>query len=416
VTPPAGKRSSTTSSPAAKRAPFELLAFTAAPVAGALVVVELEGRFAAAQGSRFARQPVLVVEAGDDRPRLELAPVRATLAGGRWRSAYAIPAETFPGARFALGLRGTLLELPAPDEPDDADRLTALAREANSLRRALEAAEAEVAATSADLGAAVSAARDEALAKSTDRITALEAELAEAREEAEQRAQAEQERARLAEEGAEQLAAARAADAEARVRAAEERARVAEAGADERARVAEEAALAAGSGIEVLRAELAEERERSRLAIAELEAARRRADALRNAAAAEAAARASLAEDDATQPLAAGAIGFDEDDDATRPLVIDFDDEDDATRPLDIAVANDDDATRPLDIAAGAGASAAPAQPVTLSSRRGRTVRPQTSPATAHAAAPRGPGPWIAVGALALFAFALLGLLVGFLP
>jgi hypothetical protein len=155
--------------------------------------------------------------------------------------------------------------------------------------------------------------------------------------------------------------------------------------------VAEEAALAAASGIEVLRAELAEERERSRLAIAELEAeleaARRRADALRNAAAAEAAARAALAidddgDEDATQPLAADAIAVDEDDHATPP------------------------------VAAGSTS----AQPVALSSRRGRVVRPQSAPASAHATAARGPGPWMAVGALALFAFALLGLLLGFLP
>jgi hypothetical protein len=58
-----------------KRAPFELLAFTAAPVASGLVVVEVEGRFTA-QNGRFTRQPVLVVEAGDDRPALELAPTR----------------------------------------------------------------------------------------------------------------------------------------------------------------------------------------------------------------------------------------------------------------------------------------------------------------------------------------------------
>ncbi len=56
-----------------KRAPFELLAFTAAPVAGGLIVVKLEGRFTPENG-RFTRQPVLVVEPGDDRPRLELRP------------------------------------------------------------------------------------------------------------------------------------------------------------------------------------------------------------------------------------------------------------------------------------------------------------------------------------------------------
>ena len=48
-----------------------------APVAGGLVVLELEGRFAP-QNGRFSRQPMLVVESSDDRPRLELAPIRAS--------------------------------------------------------------------------------------------------------------------------------------------------------------------------------------------------------------------------------------------------------------------------------------------------------------------------------------------------
>ena len=124
---------------------------------------------------------MLVVEPADDRPRLELAPVRAEVHDAYWRGAYAIPAEALPGARFALGLRGTLLELPAPDVLDDTDRLTALAREANSLRRALEAAEAEAAtaraeadAASAELGTAVLAARDGALAESAERIASAE--------------------------------------------------------------------------------------------------------------------------------------------------------------------------------------------------------------------------------------------------
>jgi hypothetical protein len=256
-----------------KRAPFELLAFTAAPVAGALVVIELEGRFAAApaQNGRFPRRPMLVVEPADGRPRLELAPIRAELHDAYWRGAYAIPAEELTGARFSLGMRGTLLELPAPDPLDDTDRATALAREANSLRRALEAAEAEAAtaraeadATSAELATAVLAARDGALAESSDRIA---------------------------------LADQRATDAEARVQAAEQ------------------ATAAAVSGIEVLRAELAEERERSHATI---------------------------------------------------------------TAPTQIA-------------------------PVA------------TASSSSHATASRGPGPWIAVGALVLFAFVLLGLLAGFL-
>ena len=127
-----------------KRAPFELLAFTAAPVAGGLVVIKLEGRFTPENG-RFSRQPVLVVEPNDDRPRLEFAPIRARRDDGRWRGVYAIPAEAMPDARLALGVRGTLLELPAPDESDGTDRSSVLAREANNLRRALETAEAELA-------------------------------------------------------------------------------------------------------------------------------------------------------------------------------------------------------------------------------------------------------------------------------
>ncbi|HWH93423.1 MAG TPA: hypothetical protein VNT03_06140, partial [Baekduia sp.] len=128
---------------ARSRAPFELLRFTAAPVVGALVVLELEGRFA--QSGRFSRQPVLVLDRGEGRARLEFSPVRTALDRGRWRGAYAVPADAFAGARLALGVRGTLLELPAADEPDDGERLTALAREANALRRALEAAEADAA-------------------------------------------------------------------------------------------------------------------------------------------------------------------------------------------------------------------------------------------------------------------------------
>jgi hypothetical protein len=267
-----------------KRAPFELLAFTAAPVAGALVVIELEGRFvvAPAQNGRFSRRPMLVVEPADDRPRLELAPIRAELHDAYWRGAYAIPAEALAGARFALAMRSTLLELPPPDALDGADRLTALTREANSLRRALEAAEAATAtahaeadANAAELGAAVLAARDGALSESSDRIATLEAELAEVHRRATD-------------------AEARGTDAEARVRAAEKATRAAEA------------------GTEVLRAELAEERERSRSVTA------------------------------ISDP---------------KPTV-------------------------------------------------------SASPHTAH---PRGPGPWIAVGALVLFAFVLLGLLAGFL-
>jgi hypothetical protein len=231
---------------ASRSAPFELLAFTAAPVAGALVVIELEGRFSAQGNGRFTRQPVLVVEADDDRPRLELAPVRGELHDAYWRGAYAMPAEALHGARFALGLRGTLLDLPAPDEADVTDRLVVLARETNSLRRALEAAETEAATAIAE----ITAGHEQVVAELTARTDA-----------------------------------------------------------------AEQAARAAVAGTDVLRAELAEERDRARTAV-------------------------------------------------TEPTVI---------------------------------------APV------------QTHATPPHSTTHRGPGPWIAVAALVVFAFVLLGLLFGFL-
>jgi hypothetical protein len=339
------------------RAPFELLGFSAAPVPGGLVVVELEGRFTTTAG-RFARQPVLVVEAAQDRPRLELAPVRTALDDGRWRAVYAIPAESYNTARFALGLRGTLLDLPAPDEPPDGDRLVALAREANTLRRQLEAAEAaaasaraEVSASAAELGAAVIAARDEAraessarLAESAERIAALEHDVAEAHR-------------RSAEDAAELRTAHESAladlnrrhdqalaDAEAR---ADERVRAATADADARAQAAEE-------GIAVLRAELAEERER-------------------------APAPPATADADQTQVLP-----------AVEP------DEEDDTRPFTVAEERDVE-TRPLGPA------------------RREPVREPVVPDAPRRPAQRSAGAWIAVAALALFAFVLLGLLLGFL-
>jgi hypothetical protein len=293
-----------------KRAPFELLAFTAAPVAGGLVVVKLEGRFTPENG-RFTRQPVLVVEFGDDRPRLELAPVRARRDDGRWRGVYAIPAEAMPDARLALGVRGTLLELPAPDEPGDSDRSSVLAREANNLRRALEAAEA-----------AAATARDAALAESADRVATLEAELA--------------------------AAEVRAAGAEVRATDADTRA----AQAEDRARAAESAARAAEAGTEVLRAELAEERERAR-------------------------------------PVVAAASGDGDDDGAAAP---------------ETPAAADDATVVRGPVRPGRPRPRAVADPVT-------SVTPVATPAPK----PRGPGPWIAVGALVLFVLVLLGLLAGLL-
>jgi SWI/SNF-related matrix-associated actin-dependent regulator 1 of chromatin subfamily A len=435
------------------RSPFELLRFTATPVPGALVVVEIEGRVAAASG-RFARRPVLVVEAGADRPRLELAPARATLVDDRWSATYAIPAESYDAARFALGLRGTLLDLPHPDEPTDADRLTLLAREANALRRQLEAAErdaadarSEATATAGELGAAVSAARDGALAESADRIAALEQELAEARaaheaaladvtaeREARDAALAEaraNHEAALAERTAERdardvaLAEARAAheaalaertaerdaalaqaaeerdaarardaaaldEAQARAEAAEERAVLAERRAEaaeaalaqaddgqdavdaQRLAEAEARARAAAEGIAVLRAELAEERER----------AQARTD----------------------EPPASSSLWADEDDtDPDRTQVLSPVRDEDDTRPLERTPR---DEPRPRD------------EPTSRDRRTasGETLRPLERgalPRERHGA--RGVGAWVAVAALALFVFVLLGLLLGFL-
>jgi hypothetical protein len=297
-----------------KRAPFELLAFTAAPVAGGLIVVKLEGRFMPPNG-RFSRQPVLVVESSDDRPRLELAPIRARRDHGRWRGVYAIPAEAMPDARLALGVRGTLLELPAPDEPDGADQLSVLAREANNLRRALEAAEAATATTRAEADATATE-QEQAVAEAQARADAAEQRVAEAD-------------VRIAEEEV------RAAGAEVRATDAETRATQAEA----RARAAAEAARAAEAGMEVLRAELAEERERAAAVVTQ------KPDA----------------------PDAAGSTDAD-------------------------VTAVHRSAVRPS-----------------------RPTGDPVAPASTHVTEPRGPGPWIAVGALVLFAFVLAGLLAGFL-
>jgi colicin import membrane protein len=362
------------------RSPFELLRFTATPVPGALVVVEIEGRVAAAS-ERFARRPVLVVEASAaaDRPRLELAPSRSALDGDRWRATYAIPAEAYDAARFALGLRGTLLDLPAPDEPTDAERGTLLAREANRLRRQLEAAEADAAAARAEataaageLGAAVSAARDGALAESAERIADLERATAETRAAHDEALAGSAERivdlerevaeARAANEAA--LADLQAAHDRATTESAERRA--AEADAERRrADDAEARALAAEEGIAVLRAELAEERER-------LEALR----------------RAEEAEGPTTPGV--GALWA-----ASDPA-----DDEDETRVL-ASIPDEDDDTRPFTTREERTAVGEPLLPL----ERGALQHPPPR---------RGPGAYVAVAALILFVV-LLALLLGFM-
>jgi len=344
------------------RAPFELLRFIAAPVSADVSVVELEGRFA--QQARFARQPLLVVEEGEG-PRIELSPVRAVRDGERWSATFAIPLSALDGATFALGVRGTLLDLPPPDVADDGDRLAGVAREANALRRRLEAAEdevaaarAEAAAAASELATAVPAAAEAARAEATDRILALERELVVVHRQSAQ--DVEEARAEVAGSQQEAFAAALA-----RAEAAEQRAEAAEAAADARAMADERAdepdarADAAAAGVEVLRAELAEERERAQTTIADL--------------------RAQLDESRA-------GLGDD-------PTALVEPDADPATHVLSSV----DDAPAPRKNPRPPGAPPPTREPL-------------------HRPAGPAPSRWVAVGALALFLFALLGLLLGFLP
>ncbi|MDX6717013.1 MAG: hypothetical protein QOH30_3571 [Baekduia sp.] len=396
------------------RAPFELLRFTASPVSADVGVLELDGRFP--QSARFTRQPVLVIEARDV-PRLELAPLRADRDGERWSAVYAVPLGALDGGTFALGLRGKLLDLPAPDPADEADRLAQVAREVNGLRRGLEAAEdvaaearAEVAATEARLVAAVAAARDEAEEAAAQRIAALEADhaftqaagaehraaleadLVEARSRAVREVEDARAEVARAQEAAHAAATARAEAAERRAEDAERRAEQAERDADavtdertveaERraeaeiqradeaealARTAREAAATAEAGVAVLRAELAEERERSQAVIADLQ------DQL-------AAARGG--EEPTTRVAEAGA--------QTTTHVLE------PVRGAGAGATGDADDDRPRTLKTPTPVVPTPHEP----------VRHHTGPS---------PGRWIAVAALALFFFVLLGLLLGFL-
>jgi hypothetical protein len=365
------------------RSSFELLRFGGSAVSAELAVVELEGRFAGQRG-RFARPPLLVIEQ-DDAPRVELAPVRSTLHDERWRGSYAVPLRALDEGRFALGARGTLLELPAPDWVDDGDRLAALARDANGLRRRVEALEDDVAAARADADAA-RAALDQAVAdveqavraETAQRIDDLEREVVEAHKIAGSDAAQARKEAETARSTAVQQTAAEhdvrvragerlAAEADARAEAAEERARA----ADQRAEEAEDRARVEAAGAEVLRAELAEERERAQGAIEELLQRLEGGPGDPPTAQAPAPERpAAPADPETTQ----------------APPVTDKQDE---TRPI------------PL--------SQRPAGP----RRAGLTAPPAPEvPRVQH-----GPSlsPWVAVGALALFAFIVLGLALGFL-
>jgi len=234
-----------------QRTPFELLRFTATPVTAELALLEVEGRFAGQRG-RFGRRPLLVVETGAGEPR-ELAPVRDAADDECWTGTFVAPIGAAGGGSFALAVRGTLLDLPAPDLLGNGDRLAALAREANLLRREIETLEAERDAAAAqaravreERDAAVTEARETAEATAAQRIAALEEELDTAH--------------RVA--AADAAQAREAADAE-RLAAVQE--------LERRVQEAEDRAAARAAGVDVLRAELAEEREQSLATIADLQ-------------------------------------------------------------------------------------------------------------------------------------------------
>jgi hypothetical protein len=341
------------------RSLFELRRFSAAPVSADLAVVELEGTFGGTRG-RFTRQPVLVVEEPGGGPRAELTPVRVRHDDDRWYGVYAAPLRALDGGTFALGAGGVLHELPAPDATDDGDRLAAVAREANRLRRRIEALEAQrdvaaadAAQARAELEVAVAAARDEVAAQSAQRIDDLEREVVAAHE----TAAGDAERARAAADGERHAAIG---ELEQRLAEERERAEVAQA----RAAAAEERERHEAAGADVLRAELAEERERAQAAIAELQ---ERLDAERADEP-----RTTVAPRRVTEP--------------------------DPTRTMDLPAAEDDDERGPVPIA-----------------RRPppRHQAPPAAPPVQH----RGPAlsPWIAVGALFVFAFLVVALLLNLL-
>jgi len=308
--------------------------------------------------------------------------------GGRWRGTYAVPADALENAdSLALGIRGALLELPPPDV-DEGDRFAALAREANALRRALEAAELDAAEAEGRLRERVDAAeyaaitaRDEARAEAQRGREESAAELTRVREEADaELARVREELARVREEADAELARVREeADAElARVRDDS-------AAQLEQARGESEAELARGRQEAEERAAAAEER----AAALEIDAAAARdaqADERRRAEAAVADLQASLEQARADEPPT-----------GDEPLATE-------TQPITLASDRDGDDDEDGD---------EPTQAVPALGRRRRSGQPPPEgwvPIHREPSAAR----WIAVAALLLF-FVVLLLLLGFL-
>ena len=183
-------------------APFEVLRFAVVATGGDAALLELEGRFVP-EAWPADHHPRLVVDGVDDR-RLEVTPTTAVggARDGSWRAGFAVPLAALDARGFALALPRLLVELPIPDVVGDgAPQLVRLAREANALRRDLDAARERAAVAEAPLAAARARA-DEQIAAVRERA---EAEGARARSEVQEelaaaRAQADEERARAAEE------------------------------------------------------------------------------------------------------------------------------------------------------------------------------------------------------------------------
>ncbi len=336
---------------------FEVLRFDAAPVTEDVAVVELEGRWRRG-GPGPERHPRLIVEA-EAAERLELPALAAGGDADRWHASFAVPARD--GASYALGLRGVRLDLPAPDERADGERLVALARELNAVRRRLDAATDETG----------------------ERLAEAERSAAERDAAAEQRVSAAEERARAAEQRA-----GEAQETSIRLRTELEQARQAQALRDAEAQAG---ATALRESLESAREDNRELRRALKQARAELEAVHR-----------ERARPAPPAEPERLPAEAPTAVATGDRDRAPLPQA--NGDGDAATL---VGVPSSDGP------AASLGGTAAPHDDDALDSVRviGRERRRTLADAVPPTTAELDPPPtarWIAVGALLAVAFVLL--------
>jgi hypothetical protein len=338
---------------------FEVLRFDAAPVTEGVAVVELEGRWRRG-GPGPERHPRLIVEA-EAAERLELPALAAGGDADRWHASFAVPARD--GASYALGLRGVRLDLPAPDERADGERLVALARELNAVRRRLDAATDETG----------------------ERVAEAERSAAEREAAAEQRVNAAEERARAAEQRA-----GEAQETSIRLRTELEHTRQAQALRDAEAQAG---ATALRESLESVREDNRDLRRALKQARAELEAVRR--------------ARARPAPPAEPERLHAEA-----------PTAVATRDRDHAPLPQGAGAGDGDAATlagvpSPDGPAASPDGTAAPHDDDALDSVRiiGRERRRTLADAVPPTTAELDPPPtarWIAVGALLAVAFVLL--------